>query len=71
MKTKAFVVLKPDTAPGPEVAEALKAFVKERLAPHKYPRAIAFVDALPKTATGKIRRHVLREQELVALRSRR
>jgi benzoate-CoA ligase len=58
-KTKAFVVLKP----GAEASEAdLKAFVKERLAPYKYPRHIEFVADLPKTATGKIQRFKLREQ---------
>ena len=60
IKTKAFVVL----AEGGEVsAEELQAFVKERLAPHKYPRFIEFVDELPKTATGKIQRFRLRERE--------
>ena len=59
-KTKAFVVTKPGTA----VSDAeLKAFVKEKLAPYKYPRAIEFVDELPKTATGKIQRFRLRERE--------
>ena len=59
-KTKAFVVLKP----GESVDEAtLKAFVKERLAPYKYPRFIEFVADLPKTATGKIQRFKLRAQE--------
>ena len=59
-KTKAFVVLKA----GQHVSEAdLKAFVKERLAPYKYPRFIEFVADLPKTATGKIQRFKLRELE--------
>jgi benzoate-CoA ligase len=59
-KTKAFVVLKP----GASVDEAeLKAFVKERLAPYKYPRFIEFVADLPKTATGKIQRFRLRAME--------
>ena len=59
-KTKAFVVLKP----GAQTDEAeLKAFVKDRLAPYKYPRAIEFVSELPKTATGKIQRFKLRERE--------
>jgi benzoate-CoA ligase len=59
-KTKAFVVLKA----GREATEAeLKAFVKDRLASYKYPRAIAFVAELPKTATGKIQRFKLRELE--------
>ena len=39
----------------------LKAFVKERLAPYKYPRSIEFVAELPKTATGKIQRYKLRD----------
>jgi benzoate-CoA ligase len=59
-KTKAFVVRKA----GAVVSEdELKAFVKEKLAPYKYPRQIAFVDDLPKTATGKIQRFKLRDQE--------
>jgi benzoate-CoA ligase len=44
--------------------DELKSFVKERLAPYKYPRFIEFVDELPKTATGKIQRFRLREREL-------
>ena len=63
VKPKAFVILKPGVVPSDELADALKAHVKARLAPYKYPRWIAFVDELPKTATGKIRRHVLRAQE--------
>ena len=59
-RTKAFVVLKAGQA---ATEDALKAFVKERLAPYKYPRQIAFVDELPKTATGKIQRFKLRELE--------
>ncbi len=59
-RTKAFVVLKS----GERATEAeLKAFVKDRIAPYKYPRAIAFVDELPKTATGKVQRFKLRERE--------
>ncbi len=60
IKTKAFVVLRP----GEQVDEAeLKNFVKDRLAPFKYPRAIEFIAELPKTATGKIQRFKLREME--------
>ena len=59
-KTKAFVVLKA----GQTASEAeLKAFVKDRLAAYKYPRQIAFIAELPKTATGKIQRFKLRDQE--------
>ena len=64
-KTKAFVVLKQG---GSATDAELKAFVKDRLAPYKYPRAIEFVDELPKTATGKIQRFKLRERESVAVR---
>ncbi len=57
-KPKAFVVLKPGARATPE---ELQRFVKERLAPFKYPRWVEFVDALPKTATGKIQRFKLRQ----------
>ena len=58
VKPRAFVVLKA----GKQVsAEELQAFVKDRIAPYKYPRWIDFVDELPKTATGKIQRYRLRE----------
>ena len=58
VKTKAFVVLKEGQS---ATKKALQAFVKERLAPYKYPRYIEFIEALPKTATGKIQRYKLRE----------
>jgi benzoate-CoA ligase len=62
VKTKAFVVLQS----GQKTDEAaLKAFVKDHLAPYKYPRFIEFVDELPKTATGKIQRFRLREHERI------
>jgi benzoate-CoA ligase len=61
MKTRAYVVCKPGMA---LQAEELKNFVKERLAPYKYPRVIEFLDELPKTATGKIQRFKLRERAL-------
>jgi benzoate-CoA ligase len=59
-KTKAFVVLKNGAA---AEEEELKAFVKDRLAPFKYPRQIEFLTDLPKTATGKIQRFKLRQRE--------
>ncbi|HZI23137.1 MAG TPA: benzoate-CoA ligase family protein [Gemmatimonadales bacterium] len=62
VKPLAFVVLTRGHAPGPALEAELKAYVKERLAPYKYPRWIVFVDELPKTATGKIQRFKLREQ---------
>jgi benzoate-CoA ligase len=59
-KTKAFVVLK---AGASATDGELKAFVKDKLAPYKYPRLIEFVGELPKTATGKIQRFKLRQLE--------
>jgi transposase len=60
IKTKAFVVLK---AGAKADDGGLKAFVKARLAPYKYPRFIQYVPELPKTATGKIQRFKLRALE--------
>jgi benzoate-CoA ligase len=61
VKPKAFVVLRDGhAASGPLEAE-LKGFVKDKIAPYKYPRWIAFVSELPKTATGKIQRFKLRQ----------
>jgi benzoate-CoA ligase len=62
IKPKAFVVLKPSVGRSSELDTELKNFVKSRLAPYKCPRWIEFRDELPKTATGKIRRNVLRQQ---------
>ncbi len=59
-KTKAFIVLKASQS---LAEEDVKAFVKERLAPYKYPRFVEFVTELPKTATGKIQRFRLRDLE--------
>ena len=60
VKPKAFVVLKQRSLASAALAEELQAFVKNRIAPYKYPRWIDFVDELPKTATGKIQRYKLR-----------
>lgn len=57
---KAFVVLKEDADGTNELVKELQHFVKELTAPYKYPRAIQFVEALPKTDSGKIRRVELR-----------
>jgi benzoate-CoA ligase len=62
-KTMAYVVLKNDRSGDPALETELKEFVKGRLAPHKYPRQILFVNELPKTATGKIQRFKLRALE--------
>ena len=58
---KAFVVVSPGYDGEPGLAGLLKDHVKATIAPYKYPREIAFVDALPKTATGKLQRYALRE----------
>ncbi len=58
---KAFVVLKKDCAPSREMARELQEFVKQTIAPYKYPRAVEFRDALPRTETGKLQRFKLRE----------
>lgn len=60
---KAFVVLSRGYDASPELAEELSQHVKRRLSAHAYPRAIDFVDALPKTPSGKIQRFVLRKME--------
>jgi 2-aminobenzoate-CoA ligase len=61
-KVKAFIVLAAFAEPSDELVRKLKDFVKETIAPYKYPREIEFVDALPKTATGKLRRVELRNR---------
>jgi benzoate-CoA ligase len=60
VKPKAYVVLKDATAGGGGLADELKSFVKDKIAPYKYPRWIEFVTELPKTSTGKIQRFKLR-----------
>jgi benzoate-CoA ligase len=64
VKPKAFVVLKKGSVGSPKLEEELKAFVKGKIALYNYPRWIEFVNELPKTATGKIQRFKLRQQEL-------
>ena len=60
IKPKAHIVLQKGYAPSAELENELKSYVKGILAPYKYPRWIHFVDDLPKTATGKIKRFELR-----------
>ncbi|SDH83943.1 benzoate-CoA ligase [Alteribacillus persepolensis] len=57
---KAYVVLKNKDEASDELKETLKLYVKQNLAPYKYPREVEFVDELPKTATGKIQRYKLK-----------
>ncbi len=61
---KAFVALKPGYLPSDELARDIQDFVKRITAPYKYPREIEFVDELPKTVSGKIRRVELRQREV-------
>jgi 2-aminobenzoate-CoA ligase len=57
-------VLRAGHAPGAELVAELQDFVKRTIAPYKYPRAIEFLDALPRTETGKLQRFRLRAREL-------
>ncbi|WP_448188356.1 AMP-binding protein [Azospirillum sp. sgz301742] len=59
---KAFVVLRPSVRPGPELMRELQDFVKAHIAPYKYPRAVEFLEHLPRTETGKIQRYKLRQR---------
>ena len=59
---KAFVVLREGHAPGPEMIKELQDHVKREIAPHKYPRQVEFIHRLPRTATGKLQRFLLREE---------
>jgi 2-aminobenzoate-CoA ligase len=61
---KAYVVVNPGHEPGEALARTLQDFVKMTIAPYKYPRAIEFVDSLPKTTTGKVQRQALRQREV-------
>ena len=60
VKPRAFVVLQTGREGGAVLAEELKAFIRERLAPYKYPREVVFVDDLPRTHLGKVDRGKLR-----------
>lgn len=60
---KAFIILTQGHTPSDALAEDIRQSVKQRLAAHEYPREIEFVDSLPMTTTGKIRRIELRERE--------
>jgi acetyl-CoA synthetase len=65
---KAFIVLKEGWTASDELARAIQAHVKTRLAAHEYPREIAFLDELPMTTTGKIIRRALRERSAAEAR---
>jgi acetyl-CoA synthetase len=61
---KAFIKVKEGYTPGPELEEDIRKFVRDKLSKHEYPREIEFIDELPKTPDGKIRRKVLKEREI-------
>ena len=60
---KAYVILAAGYEPSDELVEELQEYMKTETAPYKYPRRIEFVDELPKTSSGKIRRTELRDEE--------
>ena len=60
MIVKAYVVLRPGYEPGSELTRTLQEHVKAEIAPYKYPRAIEYVESLPRTQTGKLQRFELR-----------
>jgi 2-aminobenzoate-CoA ligase len=60
-KVKAFVVLVPDVEASDALVAELQAHARAQIAPYKYPREVEFVESLPRTATGKLRRSELRK----------
>ena len=58
----AFVVLKPSHSGSPELEKEIQEFVKQSIAPFKYPRRVVFCESLPRTETGKLQRFKLRQQ---------
>ncbi len=63
MIVKAYVVLRDPRDANPQTVKELQDFVKSQIAPYKYPRQIEFIDALPRTETGKVQRFKLRQRE--------
>jgi 2-aminobenzoate-CoA ligase len=61
MVVKAYVVLRPGHVPDEHLVRELQDHAKREISPYKYPRAIAFLDELPKTQSGKLQRFALRE----------
>ena len=66
VKPKAFIVLKNGYTADLQLEKDIKEYVKRTLAHYKYPRWIEFVDNLPKTATGKLKRCDLREKTSIS-----
>jgi 2-aminobenzoate-CoA ligase len=63
MVVKAFVVLRAGVPGDDAKAAELQEFSKQQIAPYKYPRAVEFVDELPRTSTGKLQRFRLRDSD--------
>ena len=61
MLVQAFCVLNTNFTASDALAKDLQAHVKQSLAPYKYPREVVFLDALPRTPTGKLQRFKLRQ----------
>lgn len=59
---KAYVVLRAGVEPSAALVKELQDFVKQKIAPYKYPRAIEFRESLPRTQTGKLQRYLLRKE---------
>ena len=62
-RVKAFIVLNEGYEPSEELAREIREYVRQRIAPYKAPKEIEFVEALPKTVTGKIMRKMLKKRE--------
>jgi 2-aminobenzoate-CoA ligase len=60
---KAYIVLRPGQSADDALKKELQDFVKARIAPYKYPRAVEFTEVLPRTSTGKLQRYRLRERK--------
>ena len=60
---KATIVLNKGYEPSPELIKDIQNHVKRTTAPYKYPRVIEFVDEIPETISGKIKRHEIRQQD--------
>ena len=61
---RAFVQPSPAASPGPELEREIIDFVRSKIAHYKAPRGVEFVDSLPRTDTGKLVKHQLKEQYL-------
>ena len=68
---KAFIVLSPGYTPSEALIRDIQKYVKQVTAPYKYPRAVEFVDSLPKTISGKIKRKELKQREIEKTQNRK